>query len=192
MKINLQQSISYIIIFILGFLVLSKCDTKHYSEKEHYTDTIIYTKTVVDTQWFDTTITRTEFRFKEVKKYTLEDSSRVYRFESQVDDSLISGDLITGIRIKDTNITLVGQYLDYTPKFPKYIYRTDSVFTTIKDCTIVYQDKINFMIGGNIDIGAKTTLTPTIGLQLKNKTYIEVGYNPFNSTILVGSKFKIF
>lgn len=191
MKINLQQSISYIIIFILGFLVLSKCDTKHYSEKEHYTDTIIYTKTVVDTQWFDTTITRTEFRFKEVKKYTLEDSSRVYRFESQVDDSLISGDLITGIRIKDTNITLVGQYLDYTPKFPKYIYRTDSVFTTIKDCTIVYQDKINFMIGGNIDIGAKTTLTPTIGLQLKNKTYIEAGYNFFNKTVLVGAKFKI-
>jgi len=193
MNINLKDSITFIIIFILGFIVLYKCESSDpYSEKEHYRDTITYVKTTLDTNWFDTTITRTQLKYKEIKVYYTDDSSKVYRFKSEINDSLISGNLVTGIKIKDTNVTLVGQYLDYTPKFPKYIYRTDSVFTTIKDCTIVFDNKINFLVGGNIDLGANTTLTPTIGLQLKNKTYIEAGYNPFNKTILVGAKFKIF
>jgi hypothetical protein len=193
MNINLKDSILFIIIFILGFIVLYKCEPiNQYSEKEHYRDTITYVKTTLDTNWFDTTITRTQLKYKEIKVYYTDDSSKVYRFKSEINDSLISGNLVTGIKIKDTNVTLVGQYLDYTPKFPKYIYRTDSVFTTIKDCTIVFDNKMNFLVGGNIDLGANTTLTPTIGLQLKNKTYIEAGYNPFNKTILVGAKFKIF
>lgn len=194
MKLNAQNTIQLIVIFILTFFLLYKCNLTDNKGKqiEHYTDTIKITKTYIDTTYFDSIITRTETKFNYVNVYNLPDSSKVYRYVTDINDSLISGSITTGLKLKDTSLILLAQYIDYTPKFPKYIYRTDSIFTTIKDCTIVYDNKLKLLIGGNIDIGAKTTLTPTIGLQLKNSTYIEAGYNPFNKTILVGAKFKIF
>lgn len=194
MSDKLKNTIPYLIIFFLVFILLYKCKDD-YSEKgsqiEHYTDTVTYTKTHIDTILFDSIRIRTLTKYNHVDVFNQADSSKVYRFVNNIDDSLISGSIISGIKVKDTSVTLLAQYIDYTPKFPKYIYRTDSIFTTIKDCTIVYNNKMNFMIGCNLDLGTKTTLTPTIGLQLKNKTYIEAGYNPFNKTILVGAKFKI-
>lgn len=195
MKFDFQKSILVIIVFVLGFLVLYKCDT-NYSEvkSEHYRDTLTFVKTVVDTAWFDSVVVRTVTEIEKVQVFDFQqDGSKVFRFTSSVEDSLISGTIITGIKLKDTSLSVVGQYIDYTPKFPKYIYRVDSVFTTIIDSTLItkYNDKVNFMIGGNMDLGNKTTLTPTIGIQFKNKMYIETGYNPFNKTILIGAKFKI-
>jgi len=195
MEFNKQTTILLTIIFILCFTVLYKCGdktTNSDSEIEHYTDTVTYTKTHIDTVLFDSIRVRTLTKYNHVDIFNQADSSKVYRYVTDINDSLISGSIVTGLKLKDTSLTLLAQYIDYTPKFPKYIYRTDSVFTTIKDCTIVYNNKMNFMVGINLDLGTKTTLTPTIGLQLKNKTYIEAGYNPFNKTILVGAKFKIF
>lgn len=194
MNFNLQNSIQLIIIFLLGFVVLYKCEKDPYSEKDtqRYIDTTVFIKTHYDTNYFDSVRVRTLTKYNHVNIYDQEDSSKVYRYVTDINDSLISGSIVTGLKIKDTNVTLLAQYIDYTPKFPKYIYRTDSVFTTIKDCTIVYDNKLKLLIGGNIDLGTKTTLTPIIGVQLKNKTYIEAGYNFFNKSILVGAKFKLF
>jgi len=194
MNFNLQNSIQLIVIFLLGFVVLYKCEKDSYSERDiqRYVDTTIFVKTHYDTNYFDSIRVRTLTKFNHVNIYDQEDSSKVYRYVTDINDSLISGTIVTGLKVKDTNVTLLAQYIDYTPKFPKYIYRTDSVFATIKDCTIVYNDKINILIGGNINIGEKPSLVPTIGLQLKNKTYIEAGYNFFDKSILVGAKFKIF
>lgn len=194
MKINFQNSIQLIIIFILGILVLYKCDSNSNKGKqiEHYTDTITVTKTHIDTSYFDSVITRTETEFNYVNVYEFDDSSKVYRYVTDINDSLISGSIVTGVKVKDTNVTLLAQYIDYKPKFPKYIYRTDSIFTTIKDCTIVYENKLHLLLGGNINIGEKPSLVPTLGLQFKNKTYIEAGYNFFDKSILVGAKFKLF
>lgn len=195
MSDKLKNATLYLVIFFLSFLLLYKCDNKpseRGNQKEHYVDTVTFIKTHIDTILFDSIRVRTLTKYNHVNVYTQEDSSRVYRYVTDINDSLISGTIVTGLKLKDTSLTLLGQYIDYTPLFPKYIYRTDSVFTTIKDCTIVYNNKLNFMVGVNLNIDSNTSITPTIGLQLKNKTYIEVGYNPFSKSFLIGAKFKIY
>jgi len=157
---------------------------------EHYTDTTYVTH--IDTVEFEkiVTVTKTRLLYKNI--YNIDDSTKLFKFHTHVSDSLISGDILTKLTLRDSVLGLVSQNISYTPKFPKFIHRVDSIF--IKDSTVITKldNKMNFLLGITSTFGEQPmTVTPMIGLQLKNKTIIEAGYDPFNKQFMVGAKFKL-
>ena len=158
---------------------------------ETYTDTTYVTH--IDTVEFihDTTITKTVLVYTEIDTNTI-DSSSIYTFENFVNDSLIKGSISTEIAVKDNKALFLDQSINYTPKFPKYIYQKDSIF--IKDSTVVthYENKMHLLLGANVMFSDQLgSAAPMIGVQFRNKTIVEAGYNPFNNEFIVGTKFKL-
>lgn len=194
MEFNKSKNITiFTLIIVVLLLLLKDCSGSSPTETtiEHYTDTTYVTH--IDTIKFikDTTITKTILTYTNVTNLEA-DSSKVYTFQSHVSDSLIDGDITTEVKIKDSLATLLNQKIRYTPKFPKYIYQTDSIF--IYDSTVVtkYENKMHLLMGANITISQQgNSITPALGLQFKNKTIVEAGYNPFNNGFLIGAKFKL-
>lgn len=194
MEFNKSKNITiFVLIVVVLLLLLKDCSGSSPTETtiEHYTDTTYVTH--IDTIEFikDTTITKTILTYTDVTNLEA-DSSKLYTFQSHVSDSLIDGDITTEVKIKDSSATLLNQEIRYTPKFPKYIYQTDSVF--IHDSTVVtkYENKMHLLLGANVMLNQQgNSITPTLGLQFKNKTIIEAGYDPFNNGFLVGAKFKL-
>lgn len=182
-----------ILALLLFVLFLKQCQEPKVEYKtERYKDTIV--KTNIDTILFEKTITRTNTRLDTVTKYIYPDSSIVYRFKTSVEDSLISGNIVSGFKLKDDSLQLLAQYIDYTPKFPKYIYRTDSIFIKDSSVTTIINNKPSFLVGSFIGYnmnGTNVDFYPTVGFQLKNKSIFEVAYSPFSKTLLFGAKFKI-
>ncbi len=181
-----------ILVLVLVVVSLKFCKNLNTTIEESvvtYSDTTYITH--VDTIEFEKVITRTETNYETVILYTQEDGTLVKQFITSIDDSLIEGTISTAISINDTVVTLLDQHIAYIPKFPKYIYQTDSVF--IHDSTVVTKidTKINVLVGANVSIGGTNSITPTIGLQLKNKSIIELGYDPFNKNFMIGGKFKL-
>ena len=162
-----------ILVLVLVVVSLKFCKNLNTTIEESvvtYSDTTYITH--VDTIEFEKVITRTETNYETVILYTQEDGTLVKQFITSIDDSLIEGTISTAISINDTVVTLLDQHIAYIPKFPKYIYQTDSVF--IHDSTVVTKidTKINVLVGANVSIGGTNSITPTIGLQLKNKSII--------------------
>ena len=181
-----------ILVLVLVVVSLKFCKNLNTTIEESvvtYSDTTYITH--VDTIEFEKVITRSETNYETVILYTQEDGTLVKQFITSIDDSLIEGTISTAISINDTVVTLLDQHIAYIPKFPKYIYQTDSVF--IHDSTVVTKidTKINVLVGANVSIGGTNSITPTIGLQLKNKSIIELGYDPFNKNFMIGGKFKL-
>ena len=180
-----------ILVLVLVVVSLKFCKNLNTTIEESvvtYSDTTYITH--VDTIEFEKVITRTETNYETVILYTQEDGTLVKQFITSIDDCLIEGTISTAISINDTVVTLLDQHIAYIPKFPKYIYQTDSVF--IHDSTVVTKidTKINVLVGANVSIGGTNSITPTIGLQLKNKSIIELGYDPINKNFMIGAKFK--
>lgn len=184
-----------VIVVLLLFIVFKGCGT--YSDEpqdievERYTDTTYVTH--IDTLFFrkDTTVTKTVLSYTNITLLP-SDSSKLYTFENHVDDSLITGDIKTRVKIKDNKATLLSQELAYIAKFPKYIHQIDSVF--IRDSIIVTKldDKMGIFLGAEFGYGPNGTLiAPTLALQFKNKSIIEAGYDPFNKQIIIGTKIKL-
>lgn len=183
-----------VMLLVLALVVLSlkNCKNLNATLEESvvtYSDTTYITH--IDTIEFEKIVTRTKTKYETVILYTQEDGTLVKQFITSIDDSLIEGTISTAISIDDTVVTLLDQHIDYIPKFPKYIYQTDSIF--IHDSTVVTRidNKINVLLGVNVSMGNASSITPTIGLQLKNKSIIELGYDPFNKNFMLGAKFKL-
>ena len=182
-----------IAVLILSLLLVKQCEVpKIEYMKEVYTDTII--KTTIDTQYFEKTINRTVTKLDTVNRYIYPDSSQVYRFKTSFEDSLLKGSIVSGIKMKDDSLYVLAQYLDYQPKFPKYIYRTDSIW--IKDSVVITKvnDKVNFLVGSSIGYnmnGSNVDFYPSAGIQLKNQSIFEVSFSPFSKTVLFGAKFRL-
>jgi len=193
MDLDKGLKILIVALLILVLLQLRTCSGNNIQpniEVERYTDTTYVTH--IDTIEFvhDTTITKTILEYTYVT--IQEDSSELYSFQTKVKDSLIDGDIVTDVVLRDGTATLIDQSIKYKPLFPKYIYQKDSIF--IKDSIVVtkYDDKLNLLVGANLTLNVETIgITPTVGLQLKNKSIIELGYDPFNKTVLLGTKFKL-
>jgi len=182
-----------VLVLLLMFLGNCKGDTEPQDIKvEHYTDTTYVT--YVDTIEFirDTTITKTVLSYTYVNKI-VEDSSKLYTFTTHVSDSLITGDIVTDVKVKDSTAKLINQSISYVPKFPKYIYETETI--TIHDSVVVTKNNTNmgFVLGGDILFGnanKQGALIPKIGLEFQDKYIVEGGYDPFNKQIIAGFKYK--
>ncbi len=192
---NLMHTIKNLIIVVLLLIfVWGKCGSDPIEHNpiitEYYTDTTYVTHT--DTVEFKKIVTTTKTKLFYKNIYNVDDSTKLFKFQTHVSDSLITGDIVTKLTLRDSVLNLVSQNISYIPKFPKYIHTTDSIF--IKDSTVITKldNKMNFLLGVTTTFGEQPmTVTPTIGLQLKNKTIIEGGYDPFNKQIMVGVKFKL-
>ena len=185
-----------VIVVLLLFLVWGKCGGTVEPQDINvvtYTDTTYSTH--IDTIEFIDTIykTKTKLLYTYIDEIP-EDSSKLYTFETYLNDSLLDGDLSTKIKVKDDSAMLISQNFNYTPKFPKYIYQTDSVFIHDSTVTTIYDTKPKLMVGLDIVFGNATkqgTIMPNIGLELRGNTILEAGYDPFNKQVMIGAKYKL-
>lgn len=192
MEFNKQFLIMAVTILILLVLLANKCEREKPGKiVETVTDTV--KSTTIDTIWYDSVVVRTETKYKTVTIYDFpEDGTQVYRYVTEIDDSLISGNIVTGIEKSDSNLTLITQYIDYTPKFPQYIYRTDSIIVT-NDNFIEAPPKLKLAVGINT-LFSQTNygIGPSLELQVKNKFNINGGYDLINKGITFGVHVPIF
>jgi hypothetical protein len=85
----------------------------------------------------------------------------IYEYVNPYEDSLLSG------TITSTSTGLIlSQILEYTPKFPEYIIRIDTVI--INNNTVVEKKKIKLFIGGEIGGNESSfSVSPIIDIQTK-------------------------
>jgi hypothetical protein len=176
---NIKLTYIVIIGLLIYILFLQECSGPNKGIKgidktvdtlKHTTDTIriTYTDTITlpqDTHYVTLPITTPYYIYDTI--YTggerVIDSTSIYL--NPYEDSLISG-----IVSSEIDGTLISQGFTYTPKFPKYILKTDTV--TINTTTTVAKKKNKLFIGAEIGGNQNTfNVSPIIDLQTK-KGYI--------------------
>ena len=176
-------------VWIIGILILIIVLMKQCTKCPEISTQVSYrTETYIDTILFnDTIVTYLEVSVLKPISENIDpiDSSIIREYNNPFEDSLLVGNFYVKV-----DGTLINHSISYTPKFPKYIHTIDSVFITTTN-TINENPKMNFMVGGTVNIGTTSSVTPIIGLQLKDKTLVQLGYNPFNKTVLFGAMFRI-
>lgn len=185
MKKTKDFILTVVIIVLLLLLALSRCGNTVVDSTEPKVVTVTkYTPGIPDTVYLPQDTIRL-IKLKPYPVYPEKDTSNYY-YETEVEDSLISG-LIASTVAKDG--TLVEQDFSYIPKFPKYITRVDTVFTHTKE-TIEEKD---WGIYGGLMVGVykDVALVPTIGLKTKKDVYFGLGYDAFSQTVLLDVKFKL-
>lgn len=159
---------------------------------ETYTDTN-YVTHVDTTMFYDTvTVTKTLLSYTYVERIK-KDSSKLYTFKTHVNDSLISGDITTRVKVKDSIADMVSQNIEYKTKFPKFIHQTDSIFIHDSTVVTVLDSRPALFIGSDISLGNQNnqgSIIPKIGIDLGN-TIIEGGYDIFNKQFVIGGKYKL-
>lgn len=155
--------------------------------------------TVIDTLYFNSGPTNTEGS-KPVALGPVVDEEPVdselvanrcdstYRYSQQYEDSLISGTLFANVRG-----TLLSSNLEYTPKFPKYINRTDSIIITNTNTVIekIYTRPYGFIVGGGlvIDRTSQMSFAFDVGVQLKQGIDITYRYDPIRAQHGLGATY---
>lgn len=183
-----MKNIKNIIIAVLAILLwLRGCDSgEGEAEKTTVVDSVVVHITHVDTVEFEKVVPR----FVDVAVYTpvYDTLGKTWIYNNPVEDSLISGNIRTTIQ----DCSMLGQSLTYTPKFPKYIIRTDSVLSTKTITTTLEERKINMLAGVTLT-GNNTyfDISPTLGLKLKNGDQVSVGYGLLNKTIQLSLQRRI-
>lgn len=191
-KLTIKDIILLVAIAILIFFLLKDCSGSNNGEDtitvERYTDTV--TVTHIDTVEFERikTITKTIIAYQETT--VLPDSSWLRHYSTLIEDSLLSGNIDTYIKQKDTSLFLLDQTITYIPKFPKYIYRTDSVFIKDSIVTTIIKRKMGFLLGTDIAIGEGFGIIPKVGIQVKKGHIGEIGYDLLNKNIVLGFKYR--
>ena len=151
----------------------------------HTIDTVII-KGKSDTVTFTDTILTQIVKFKYID--TTEDEVAVRIYESEIDDSLITGTIYTKLEMPYCNI--IDQNLRYTAKFPKFITRVDTF--KIEEVTIKEQvrNKLFFGVemGGNLN---SFSVGPKLSLQTKKDILCNYRYDIIQNTHNIGVSFKL-
>ena len=111
-----------------------------------------------------------------------------YRYSQQYEDSLIAGTLYANVRG-----TLLSSTLEYTPKFPKYINRTDSIIITNTNTVTekIYTRPYGFIVGGGliIDRTSQMSFAFDVGVQLKQGVNVTYRYDPIRAQHGLGATY---
>lgn len=145
MTFSRQTIFQYLVIFVLIFIILLRCED---GKRGHLGETTVDTLKIthIDTTWFDSVRVRTITQIEKVQIFEYpEDSSKVYRFTTSVEDSLISGNIITGVKLKDSTLTLLSQYIDYTP-----LLKTFSFYGIGPSVELLIKEKVNINAGYDV------------------------------------------
>jgi len=164
-------NIQWMIIILLGLYILFLQQCTNNDPIYLPSDTTIVTKTIthIDTVYETDTVTINKthppkiiYRDKDLTTYS-----------TAFKDSLIEGEIISSVKGE-----LISSQLKYKPLFPKYIKRTDSIFTTkYIDKEI---EKKYFAIFLGAEIGGNTNtfmLSPKISIKTKNDNIYGLRYN---------------
>ena len=184
-----QEWYLWLAIFVLAFLLLNKCGGSEVSNSTITTkDSVIYVKGKSDTVYFFKTKIITKLVPSKVDTIvdTLNGKPVVTKqYTSNLDDSLITAKLITVIESGDLKYT----DFTYTPKFPKYITKVDTVKeyytnTVVKDKASLYA---GFILGGSVN---SFLMAPGLSLKVK-KLIISINYNLIDKQVLISVNTKI-
>ena len=172
------------IIFVIMVLLMQKCgDTQNNNENlkvYNVKDTTVVTK--YDTINFVDTVKR----LVNVKVYTpvYDTLYKSFIYNNIYNDSLISGNIKTTL----IDCKMINQELTYTPKFPKYIIRTDSVTihdSTYVERTIYEKPKIQIALGFTGIYSSQPTIYANILIKTKQNHIFGLGYDPFYKSVLI-------
>ena len=111
--------------------------------------------------------------------------SKVYT--NPVEDSLISGTITTEI---NDSCKITNQSFSYIPKFPKYIFRVDTV--KIKEETTILTNKLK--VFGGLEIGGSRdqfNFGPKVSLLTKRDLLYSYNYDLINRTHNISFVYKI-
>lgn len=161
---------------LIYILYMHSCEQLNCPEVTSTSDTVRVTR--IDTLFFEKVATNTKGKTPVVVGPAVNDSDVVdtalvknrcdstYKYSQEYEDSLISGTLFANVRG-----TLLSSNLVYTPKFPKYINRTDSIIITNNNTIIqkIYERPYGFIVGGGIliDEASQASVAFDVGVQLK-------------------------
>lgn len=119
-----------------------------------------------------------------VPVYDTVDSTNTYT--SDFEDSLIKGSIISKV-----DGVLVAQNFSYTPKFPKYINTTDSIFIT-KTVTVEQPKKLKMFVGVVAGSnGRQFNLGPQLLVEDKGERIYLYNYNILDQSHNVGLAIKL-
>ena len=183
MKLDLK------IIIILGLFlyVIFLQNSSRKINKEDDVETVITIDTLrstfVDTVIFvDTIVHRIIVKIK--KPVVISDSIKEYT--NDFTDSLLSGSVWTQV-----NGILLDQEIDYTPKFPQYIFQIDTVIINTSQTTTRFVSRFSLNIGieagGNAD---QFNFSPIIGLTNKRGNSYSYRYGLLDKTHSIGMMYN--
>ena len=164
-----------IIGLLIYVLTLQECSINPFYDTTPGIDTLSYTTDTIRIHSVDTIELPGTVRYITLT-IPVPVHDTIFIGDSIVIDSLntyttdISDSLITGSITSRVDGVLVSQSLNYTPMFPKYIIRTDSI---IIDNTLTLEKKKNhYFLGGEVGGNSNVfNLSPVIGMSSKK------GYN---------------
>lgn len=142
----------------------------------------VKTKTVVDTVYLPKRVVIEKIRIDTVP-IIKQDGTKVYT--NTVEDSILTAKITAHVTGELNDLSL-----EYTPKFPKYINRTDSVFVvkTVEKPVIKRYFSIGFETGTNLQ---KFNFRPIVSyLDKKNNTF-SLSYNLTDKSVDVGISKRI-
>lgn len=185
---KLIKYIGYVLFLIMFILFMKQCDNKLSFETVKLLKSDTIHTTHIDTINFkDTTyIVKIKKQYISYPDTVYIDSTKkiIYKYDVIIEDSLIKGNILSDIQ---TDGTLVYQEFKYTPKFPKYINRTDSIYITKE---IIY-NKLKFYGGLMIAPYKSPNIIPTLGIKTKKGYYLGTAYDIKNNHFLIDLKIKI-
>lgn len=189
MKIN-TNTVLIIIVVVLGFLYLRSCNPTVSGDGQDIdlTPDTLYLPGTIDTIETER-ITREIKWLKPDSEYvTIHDTiygDSVNIFTTLYSDSLIEGEILT-----ITTGEVLSTDLKYTPKFPKYITRID----TVKITKPVAVDKPKWGLYAGAIAGGNATsfsLEPTLLIKTNKNLQFSAGYGLINKTYNIGVYTKI-
>jgi len=184
---NPHLTVSLVLAIILGIFIGSTFKGCNSTDPcTVTTDTVTVTKTRIDTVFLERKPTITKggkIKIDTTKPLSTQPCDTTY-FTQEYKDTLIEGTLSAVVKGE-----LLSTELNYTPKFPKYIFRTDSVFTTITNTVTKteYKQPFGLVLGGGFGVSplGDFTVMPHVGIQLKQHLNFIYGYNITNQSHVI-------
>ena len=185
-----------IVGLVLYILFLQQCGDNNGSIVESEVTTVqtdtIY-KTRIDTVKFIETVERiVEVEIVKPVKVEIEDDVwdelNINEYNNPYSDSLIDGTIYTKV-----NGLLLDQKLNYTPKFPQYILKIDTIMvstiaTTVQTLKPPFTLDVGAEVGGNPEM---FNISPKVGFTSRNGFSYSYRYGILDKTHNVGIMYKL-
>jgi len=181
---------TFIILGIVFYLLyLHSCSQLNCPNISEDSDTVVVTK--IDTVWFEkpqTTIGKKPKRKGGGTPTTPNPTSpcdSLFQYTQEYEDSLIKGVLTADVKGE-----LIGSKFDYTPKFPKYITKTETVTitNTVKVEVPRKERPYGVILGAGANVGHNSSVGFTIdaGVQFKQGFDVIYRFDPLRLQHSVG------
>lgn len=186
---------SHILIVVMGVIIalMLYCSPNSPIEVEPTIERIVirdttYVQGTPDTIYFHDTTTR----YVKIPIYVpvYDSIEKVNNYTTKYEDSLIKGRIFSKV-----DGSLIEQNLEYTPKFPKYIHRVDTLSIFVKDSiTITQPEKKKISLYAGMQLGSNGNnllLAPYISLGDRRNNLFSFGYDFVNKNYIVGYQRKL-